>query len=445
MSQNSNPDSEPNPNSSEEAYLTLVQSYINATRDILNGYMTFETGLTRAINSQIVRNFTRSSFTAPAARTSTTVETTTQPESASVETPANLIRREMAQTPDTPVRPTLRFRSTLPSNSSAPSSPFQIPTPVRLTSRLDAPPEEREYRRTVLPLPRRAPQPALNVMSEPSSERIQNISSGGGVQFPSTFVRYGLPVAIGPARRVPVTDAMSSSESIPVPPSPSVTGSSILRTPLEMPIFSPPDSPPPPPAPFGQTWQQMRQRRQERQQDSLSPILPDEPTPLPPAPPVPLTTTTLLMLNLLDTPRLNDSLVYYTQIIDREFARSREGRVLSYDVIQQQTKIIPYCTITRPLNDICPISQVQFDLIDSVMQINTCKHNFNPYSLLRWFDSNSTCPMCRQQINVNIEHEHDNDEQTIDMYNNGLPYRTESVEHRENNYNHDDSDFSSVG
>jgi hypothetical protein len=461
MSQNSNPDSESNSNSLEEAYLTLVHSYINATRDILNGYMTFETGLTRAINSQIVRNFTRSSFTAPGPRTSVTVETTTtqpelasvettttQPELASVETPANLIRRETAQIPDTPVRPTLRFRSTLPSNSSQPSSPFQIPTPVRLTSRLDAPPEERESRRSVLPLPRRAPLPEPNVVS-------------GERPFASTFVRYGLPVPIGPARRVPVTNAASSTESSSAP---SITGNStILRSALEVPIFSPPHSPPhsppPPPAiPFGQTWQQMRQRRQERQQDSLSPILPDEPTPLPPVPLIPLTTATAtatatatrLMLNLLDTttPHLNDSLVYYTQIIDREFARSREGRMLSYDVIQQQTKIIPYCTIIRPLNDICPISQVQFDLIDSVMQINTCKHNFNPYSLLRWFDSNSTCPMCRQQINVNLEHDDNDDnhdEQTIDMYNNGLPYRSESVEHRENNYNHDDSDFSSVG
>jgi hypothetical protein len=208
-----------------------------------------------------------------------------------------------------------------------------------------------------------------------------------------------------------------------------------LRRALEVPIFSPPDSPPPPPAiPYGQTWQQLRQ------QDSLSPILPVEPTPLHRAP-GPLTTATRLMMDLLDTPRLNDSLVYYTQVIDREFARSREGRALSYDVIQQQTKIVPYCTISNPLNDICPISQVQFDLIDSVMQINICKHNFNTYSLLRWFDAHSTCPMCRQQIN--IEHD-DDDEQTIYMYNNGLPYRSESAEHRENTY-HDDSDFSSVG
>ena len=145
-----------------------------------------------------------------------------------------------------------------------------------------------------------------------------------------------------------------------------------------------------------------------------------------------------MMMNLLDTPRFNDSLVYYTQVINREFGQQgQRRRFLNYDIIQQQTKIIPYCTISNPLNDICPISQIPFDLVDSVMQVNICKHNFNPYSLIRWFDTNSTCPMCRQEINENTDAEGDDNDNgnrgnTIRMYN-------------ENNLYHDDSDFSSVG
>ena len=461
MSQNLNSTPTPtsntisNLNSSEEAYLTLVHSYINATREILNGYMTFETGLTRAINSQIFRNFTRSSFPVAAAAaatgaprtsaSSTSEMTTTQPVSVSVEpepvieTPVNLIRRETVQIPipDTPERPTLRFRSTLQSNSSEPSSPFQIPTPVRLTGRLDTPPEERESQRGVLPLPRRV----SHQEASGSTDQMRNGGSDGGTPFASTFVRYRLPVPIGPPRRVPAVVNTRSSESNPSD-APTTTVSANLRSALEIPVFSRQQSPPPTPPsaiPLGQTWQQIRQWRQQRRQDSLSPILPVEPTPLPPAP-APLTTATRLMLDLLDTPRLNDSLVYYTQIIDRENARHREGGCgLSYDVIQQQTKIIPYCTISNPLNDICPISQVQFDLIDSVMQINTCKHNFNPFSLLRWFDSHSTCPMCRQQINIDVDIENnDDDEQTIHMYNDGReeeePYRSELNRYNENDY-----------
>ena len=76
------------------------------------------------------------------------------------------------------------------------------------------------------------------------------------------------------------------------------------------------------------------------------------------------------------------------------------------------------------------------------MQINICKHNFNPYSLIRWFDTNSTCPMCRQQINVNVENFDADGDHYDDGNNNGRgeePYRSEL------NQRYDDSDFSSVG
>jgi hypothetical protein len=480
-----------NLNSSEEVYLSLVNSYINASKEILNGYMTFETGLTRAINSQIFRNFTRSSFSG----TRTTV--TTQPESVqteperqpepepTLETPVNLIRRE-TQLPNTPIRPMLRFRSTLPSSSSAPSSPFQVPTPVRLTARLDTPPQERESRESSFILPRRVSLQQQQQQSESNSvireehdslsqRESQNVVMSSSAPTPtppfsSTFVRYRLPVAIGPPRRASSTNANTD------PPTTFTSSTRANRNALELPVISPDNSPPAPPPPqlslsppsvwASQTWQQLRQNRQERQQqqqqlNSLSPIHPIEPTPLPPAPALaPLTSATRLMLNLLDTPRLNDTLVYYTQIIDREFTRSQQGQgqvngPLSYDVIQQETKIIPYCTIPEPLNDICPISQIPFDLVDSVMQINICKHNFNPFSLLRWFDSNSTCPMCRQQINVNYNHgdveDREDDEQTIHMYNNGReeePYRSSLELNRDydndSRYN-DESDLSSVG
>jgi hypothetical protein len=90
---------------------------------------------------------------------------------------------------------------------------------------------------------------------------------------------------------------------------------------------------------------------------------------------------------------------------------------LSYDTIQIATTLIPFCTIIDPKNEICPISQIQFEEIDCIMQIKHCKHNFNPYSLFRWLDSNSTCPMCRYNLNLysnnnsnnNYHHRHHSD------------------------------------
>ena len=434
-----------NLNSSEEAYLNLMNSYITATREILNGYTTFESGITRVINSQIFRNFIRPSLSSTQpnettatinATTSATRETDVNTElNLETETPLEFVRRDI-QIPNAPSRLPSRFRFNPPSNSSPPLSPFQIPTPVRLTSRLDT--------------------SVTSVSQTNQSTQNTNASTPNPTPpFASSFVRYRLPVPIGPPRRVSTTNA--NDENI------NINTSSNIRGSLEVPIFSPPNSMPhspqrslsPPPPPVNsvfQTWQELRRQRQEQRQEqrylnSLSPIRPVEPTPLPPAP---LTSATQMMLNLLDTPRLNESLIYYTQIIDRELLRSNGmQRSLSYDIIQQQTKIVPYCTINNPINDICPISQVPFDIIDSVMQINICSHNFNPYSLLRWFDSNSTCPMCRREINIENEdnNNEDDDEQTIHMYNarsEEEPYRSGvSNRNRENRY--DDSDFSSVG
>ena len=456
-------------NSTEEAYLTLVNSYINATRDILNGYMTFENGLTRTINNRVLLNLINTN----SASASTTAARARAPEQPSVvETP--IVQRE-TQMPDTPARPSLRFHS----NPS--SSPFQIPTPVRLMSRLDTPAVEEREREPLFTLPRRRvgglSQPQLQPQSRDDPVPRQTFAAGAaGVSSPtptppfaSTFVRYRLPVQIGAPRRVPATSASATATA---DTGASTAATTILRNFLEVPTFSPPQSPHQSPSPLSHSispvrQRQQRQQREQRQQqeqeqqqqrelNSLSPILPVEPTPLPPAPSL-TSAASRLMLNLLDTPRLNDSLIYYTQIIDRELSRSRQGHTLSYDVIQQQTKIIPYCTINNPLNDICPISQVPFDLIDSVMQINSCKHNFNPYSLIRWFDTHSTCPMCRRQINLDVENEENednDDEQTIHMYNEQEeePYRSESNRsesnrsesnrYNENNYNYNfDSEF----
>jgi len=450
-------------NSTEEAYVTLVNSYINATRDILNGYMTFENGLTRTINNRVLINFINNNSasraaTAAAAPTATATarapEQAEEPPVSAIETP--IVQRETTQMPDTPARPSLRFHS----NPS--SSPFQIPTPVRLTSRLDRPDvEEREpfftlpRRRVGLSQPQSQPQlrddPVDPVPRQTFAGAVAGASSPTPTPpFASTFVRYRLPVQIGAPRRVPATSASASDDTAPHHAAAAATIPRSTRNLLEVPIFSPPQSPSPLShsiSPVRQRQQQERQQqerqqqeRQQRELNSLSPILPVEPTHLPPAPSL-TSTASRLMLNLLDTPRFNDSLVYYTQIIERELSRSRQGHTLSYDVIQQQTKIIPYCTINNPLNDICPISQVPFDLIDSVMQINSCKHNFNPYSLIRWFDTHSTCPMCRQQIDVDVDVENeDYDEQTIHMYNNDgneEPYRSELNRYNENNYNFD--------
>tara|TARA_X000000368_G_C22930924_1_gene667582 strand:- start:295 stop:1080 length:786 start_codon:yes stop_codon:yes gene_type:complete len=46
----------------------------------------------------------------------------------------------------------------------------------------------------------------------------------------------------------------------------------------------------------------------------------------------------------------------------------------------------------------CPISLTQFDASSSILRINSCGHIFNRSSLLRWFELNTRCPICRFNI-----------------------------------------------
>jgi ribosomal protein S14 len=68
------------------------------------------------------------------------------------------------------------------------------------------------------------------------------------------------------------------------------------------------------------------------------------------------------------------------------------------DQIQEATTSITYREITNPVNTNCPISLNTFQPEDIILQINRCRHNYTPSSLLEWFRSNNHCPLCRIDI-----------------------------------------------
>ena len=71
--------------------------------------------------------------------------------------------------------------------------------------------------------------------------------------------------------------------------------------------------------------------------------------------------------------------------------------------IQEATRSITYRDITSPVNTSCPISLNVFQEEDVVLQINRCRHNYTPSSLLEWFRSNTHCPLCRIDIRNSVE------------------------------------------
>ena len=338
----------------------------------------------------------------------------------------------MESTFETPIPVPQMGTIRVPATPSRPANPtsFHIPTPVRLTTRLYSPttpatatqlelqPNSQSIQRHVSLFQQQQQQERTNATTATTTTTataatVTRVASEP--PFSSTFVRYNLPIPLGRPRRVlyrsPSPESSSPRSPSPVSPiQPDNTHANTRTHPETPPLLT----------------------------RSLSPILPPHPFRSSRA-------DNFNLLNFMNTatatataatvPSLNDSLIYYTQVIDRELhlntqrqqEQERQQRGLNYDIIQQQTKIIPYCTITNPLNDVCPISQLQFDVIDCVMQINICKHNFNPYSLIRWLDDNSTCPMCRQNIDIggNSDNHVNGNENII--------------------YNNEDSDYSSVG
>jgi hypothetical protein len=116
----------------------------------------------------------------------------------------------------------------------------------------------------------------------------------------------------------------------------------------------------------------------------------------------------------------------HEQLQQQPHQNEGDPNYVSYDTIQIATKLIPFCTIHNPKNEICPISQIHFEEIDCIMQINHCKHNFNPYSLFRWLDSNSTCPMCRYNLNSYSNDYNDDEIRIGNRYNRSEMLESES-------------------
>ena len=67
-------------------------------------------------------------------------------------------------------------------------------------------------------------------------------------------------------------------------------------------------------------------------------------------------------------------------------------------IIESETSMHIFNSIESPTNTECPISRETFEDQQSVMMINHCGHIFNSIGLLRWFQTRSTCPVCRYNI-----------------------------------------------
>ena len=66
--------------------------------------------------------------------------------------------------------------------------------------------------------------------------------------------------------------------------------------------------------------------------------------------------------------------------------------------IELATQKSKFTDIKQPLNDVCPIDKDIFLRNDDVIMIRQCRHIFRVDNLLRWFENNCRCPVCRFDV-----------------------------------------------
>ena len=70
---------------------------------------------------------------------------------------------------------------------------------------------------------------------------------------------------------------------------------------------------------------------------------------------------------------------------------------LSHSDVEDATQNVEY--VDDEFNEThCPITHEEFEDGDIVCQIRHCSHIFKRPALMRWFDTHTTCPVCRHEL-----------------------------------------------
>lgn len=88
--------------------------------------------------------------------------------------------------------------------------------------------------------------------------------------------------------------------------------------------------------------------------------------------------------------------------------RNDEGFLgLTQNEINTKTRTIQYDSSMNETR--CPISHTDFEENENVCEIIRCGHFFKRNSILRWFETNTQCPVCRYDLRENVTEYRSND------------------------------------
>ena len=93
----------------------------------------------------------------------------------------------------------------------------------------------------------------------------------------------------------------------------------------------------------------------------------------------------------------NNESYEYLNIQEEEHYRNLSDENI-INIINSNVSFKKFNEIRNPINDVCPISQDDFQNDDDVSIINHCGHIFKKDPLQNWLKQNHSCPSCRYNI-----------------------------------------------
>lgn len=91
------------------------------------------------------------------------------------------------------------------------------------------------------------------------------------------------------------------------------------------------------------------------------------------------------LFNYIFSPSLSTSSIFNDETIGLTQQEINGGTTLTrYDMSMNEQR--------------CPISHIDFVTGDEICKINHCGHFFKKDSILRWFENNTVCPVCRHDL-----------------------------------------------
>lgn len=79
-----------------------------------------------------------------------------------------------------------------------------------------------------------------------------------------------------------------------------------------------------------------------------------------------------------------------------DFSNDHPRHPLSDDIFRR-LKVVNYCDIVRASTTECSICLDKFNDTDKVIVLK-CKHYFHKNCIEKWFEEQSTCPICRNKV-----------------------------------------------